>query len=174
MALIDCLWCEWLSVHRMGHTAQISSTLLSTKVRTKVFIYIIFILRNLSYCNSNLELGYDQIKVNAVESLSLGIWTLVCVCVCVCVLSHVQLFATPWNVARQDPLFMDYPATRILERVAISSSRGSSQLRDQTSISCSSCIEMMDSLPLSHLESPWDIIGTSLSNSSRNIWGFDI
>ena len=34
----------------------------------------------------------------------------VCVCVCVClcacvhVLSHVQLFATPWTVARQTPL----------------------------------------------------------------------
>ena len=24
---------------------------------------------------------------------------IVCVCVCVCVLSHVQLFATPWTVA---------------------------------------------------------------------------
>jgi len=34
----------------------------------------------------------------------------VCVCVCVCVklLSHVQLFATPWTVARQDPLSMGF------------------------------------------------------------------
>ena len=28
----------------------------------------------------------------------------VCVCVCVHVLSHVQLFATPWTVAHQTPL----------------------------------------------------------------------
>ena len=43
----------------------------------------------------------------------------VCVCVCVCVcararvhthtLSHVQLFATPWTVARQGPLSMEFP-----------------------------------------------------------------
>ena len=35
----------------------------------------------------------------------------VCVCVCVCVyelLSHVQLFATPWTVAYQAPLSMGF------------------------------------------------------------------
>ena len=30
------------------------------------------------------------------------------VCVCVCVLSHVQLFVTPWTVAHQDPLSMGF------------------------------------------------------------------
>ena len=44
--------------------------------------------------------------------------TAVCVCVCVCVcvqararahvLSCVQLFVTPWNVAHQAPLFMEF------------------------------------------------------------------
>ena len=51
-----------------------------------------------------------------------------------CVLSHfsyVQLFVTPWTIAGQAPLSM----ARILEWVAMSSSRGSSQLRDQTHIS---------------------------------------
>ena len=43
---------------------------------------------------------------------------------------------------------------RILEWGAISSSRGSSQLRDQTLISCVSCISRCNSLPLSHLRSP--------------------
>ena len=32
-----------------------------------------------------------------------------CVCVCVCVLSHVQLFATPWTIACQAPLSMGFP-----------------------------------------------------------------
>ena len=27
---------------------------------------------------------------------------------CVCMLSHVQLFATPWTVAHQAPLFMGF------------------------------------------------------------------
>ena len=32
----------------------------------------------------------------------------VCVCVCVCVLSRVWLFATPWTIACQVPLFMEF------------------------------------------------------------------
>ena len=48
---------------------------------------------------------------------------------------------------------------RILDWVAISSSRGSSQPRDQTCISCVSCIgRQMDSLPLSRLGSPADLV----------------
>ena len=33
---------------------------------------------------------------------------IVCVCVCVCVFSHVQLFATPWTVAYQAFLSMEF------------------------------------------------------------------
>ena len=32
----------------------------------------------------------------------------VCVCVCVCALSHVRLFVTPWTVALQAPLSMEF------------------------------------------------------------------
>ena len=32
----------------------------------------------------------------------------VCVCTCVCVLSRVRLFTTPWTVARQAPLSMEF------------------------------------------------------------------
>ena len=28
---------------------------------------------------------------------------------CMCVLSHVRLFVTPWTVARQAPLYMEFP-----------------------------------------------------------------
>ena len=38
----------------------------------------------------------------------------------VCVLSQVQLFATPWTVARQAPRSMECFQARILEWVAIS------------------------------------------------------
>ena len=44
-------------------------------------------------------------------------------------LSHfgcVQLFVTPWTVARQAPLSMGFSQARMLEWVAISFSRGSS------------------------------------------------
>ena len=49
-------------------------------------------------------------------------------------LSRVQLFATPWTVAHQPPLFMGFLffQARILEWVAMPSSRGSSKPRDRT------------------------------------------
>ena len=55
--------------------------------------------------------------------------------VVVSLLSRVQLFVTPWTVARQAPLSVILPA-RILERVAISFCGGSSRPRDQTHVSC--------------------------------------
>ena len=53
---------------------------------------------------------------------------------CVESLSQVQLFATPRTVALQAPLFMGFLffQARILEGVAMPSSRGSSQPRDRT------------------------------------------
>ena len=63
----------------------------------------------------------------------------VCVCVCVCVLSHfshIQLFATLWTVTCQAPLSMGILQTRTLEWIAMPFSRGSSQPRDRTQVSC--------------------------------------
>ena len=50
-------------------------------------------------------------------------------------LSHVRLFATPWTVAHQAPLSMGILQARILEWVAMPSSRGSSQPKDRTQVS---------------------------------------
>ena len=50
-------------------------------------------------------------------------------------LSQVRLFATPWTVARQAPLSMGILQARVLEWVAMFSSRGFSQPRDQTQAS---------------------------------------
>ena len=50
-------------------------------------------------------------------------------CVCACVLSHFscsQLFTTLWIVAHQPPLSMGILKARILEWVAMPTSRGSS------------------------------------------------
>ena len=77
----------------------------------------------------------------------------VCVCVCVCVCIHtrfpvcmcacmlscfscVWLFVTLWTVGFQAPLSMGILQGWILEWVAMPSSRGSSQSRDQTQVSC--------------------------------------
>ena len=50
--------------------------------------------------------------------------------------SHVWLSGTPWTVAHQAPLSMGILQARILEWVAMPSSRGSSQPRDRTQVSC--------------------------------------
>ena len=53
-----------------------------------------------------------------------------CVVHCAQSLSCVQLFVTPWSVAHQAPLSMGIFQARILEWVAMSSSRGPFQPRD--------------------------------------------
>ena len=60
-----------------------------------------------------------------------------CVCVCVCALPHsvMSTYVMLWTVAHQTPLSMGILQARILEWVAISSSRGSSQSRDWTQVS---------------------------------------
>ena len=55
---------------------------------------------------------------------------------CAQLCSCVQLFAAPWIVARQAPLSMGILQARILEWVAMPSSRGSSWPRDPTQVSC--------------------------------------
>jgi len=64
----------------------------------------------------------------------------VCVCVCVCLCSHMRSavsdsYATLWTIACQAPLSMGFFKARIVEWVAISSSRRSSQPRDGTHVS---------------------------------------
>ena len=57
-------------------------------------------------------------------------------CVCAWSLSHVWLFATPWTVVHQTSLSMDSLGKNTGVWVAIPFSRGSSQPRDQTQVSC--------------------------------------
>ena len=55
---------------------------------------------------------------------------------CAYLLSQAWLFATAWTIARQGPLSMGILQERILQWVAMSSSRGSLQPRDWTQVSC--------------------------------------
>ena len=66
-----------------------------------------------------------------------------------CVLSHVRFFATLWTVAFQAPLSTGILQARILEWVAMPSSRGSSQPRDLSNpgIELRSPTLQLDSLP---------------------------
>ena len=80
-------------------------------------------------------------------------------------LSHICFSATPWTVAHQTPLF-----ARILEWVAISSSRVSSWLRDRTWVSFVSGI---DSWMLYHWAT-WEslpMVDYSLKKKSKDCKG---
>ena len=68
-------------------------------------------------------------------------------------LSHVWLFATP-QTSPPGSSVHGISQARILEGVAISSSRGSSRPRDQTCISWVCCAGRQILLPLSHRGSP--------------------
>jgi len=67
-------------------------------------------------------------------------------------LSRVPFFSTYWTAALQAS--HGILQARVLERVAISSSRGSSRPRVLTRVSCVSCIGRKILLPLNHLRSP--------------------
>ena len=75
-----------------------------------------------------------------------------CMCVPSC-FSCVWLFVTPWTVAHQTPLIHGILQARVLEWVAVPSSRGSSRPRDWTPVSYVSCIQV-GSLPLASPRKP--------------------
>ena len=51
---------------------------------------------------------------------------------CMCVLSHVRFFATPWTVALQAPLSMEFSRQEYWSRLPFLNVRASSQPRDRT------------------------------------------
>ena len=78
---------------------------------------------------------------------------IISVCVYVQSLSHVPLFATPWTIAHQTLLSTEILQARILEWVAMPSSRGSSQPRGRTCVSYIFCMGRRVLYPLCHLGS---------------------
>ena len=84
-------------------------------------------------------------------------------------LSHVQLFATPWTVACQAPLSLGILQARILEWVAMPSSKGPSQPRDQTQVSPALQVNSLPTEPpgkesllgVPTLENEWPILSIS-------------
>ena len=80
-----------------------------------------------------LKLSCYQLKIRHYTHAKHYIY--VCVCVCALLLSHVQLFVTPWTAVHQVSLSKGILQARILEWVAMLSSRGCSQSRDRAQVS---------------------------------------
>ena len=99
--------------------------------------------RSLPIDNTRLTENPTDLLLKACHSTVSEIWggightTPPSAVLCLVTQSCPTLFVTLWTVAHQAPLSMGILQARILEWVAMPSSRGSSQLRDQTCISLS-------------------------------------
>ena len=88
--------------------------------------------------------------------------------------SNVQFFVIPWTLAHQTALsIIQYYPARILEWVAISSSRGSSGPTDQTHVSCGFCIGRQILFHWARLGSPNIILnGGQTQRHTKLSWTF--
>ena len=112
-ALTEGAECLWLFLHTAG---------------------VIFILSSCKPLTGYLYKCTETSQSYVIALFSLKMLLLLTVC-CAQSLSHVRLFVTPWTVAHQAPLSMGILQARILEWVAMPSSRGTSQPRDRTQVS---------------------------------------
>ena len=83
---------------------------------------------------ANLRTYSLRIDCKVLKQLSTHTRTHTHLLCCAQLLRHVRLCATPWTAALQAPLSMGIFQARILEWVALPSSRGSSQQRDRTQV----------------------------------------
>ena len=112
-------WIKWLSSPFQNSVTEHSAMGKHTYKTTFIWTIVPFV--------SDIQKLENKFPFNQI--VSFYIWKWKC-------LSPVQLFATPGTVVCQAPLSIGIFQTRILEWVAISFSRGSSQPRDQTRVSC--------------------------------------
>ena len=97
------------------------------RLQLEVYLLVLSILKPFILCLAGSEFGVSYRFSNLLEQLKELIKVLY---LGLChVLSRVQLFVTPWTVARQVEYWSRLP-----------SSRGSSRPRDQTQVPCVSCI----------------------------------
>ena len=89
-----------------------------------------------------------------------------------CMLSHVQLFATPWTVAHQDPLPMGFPRQEYWSGLPFPPPGIFPTWEDRTQISCIFCIERW----ILYHWATWEAQTTTdiLSISARKITGIPI
>ena len=100
----------------------------------------IFHLKEEKLSFQNLYLFFFLIRKTQTRQGDWNAVTINCACCLLSRFNSVQLFASLWTVACQAPLSMGSLHARVLEWIAMPSSRGSSWLRDWTHISYDSCI----------------------------------
>ena len=100
----------------------------------------------------------------------------VCMCVCVCACARARccsVTSDSWQPHRLQPASSSVRGilqARILEWVAISSSRGSSRPRDRTRASCVSCIGRQILYHRATWEAPFQVLSSSNIFSTLYLW----
>ena len=118
-------------------------------------MYIILILQRWYMHLRHCIMLFHEINIIALTNFLLQLlYKHIFMCVYVKLFSCVLLFLSSWTVACQDPLVHISFQVRILEWIAIFLLWDSSQPRDQTCISCVSCIGNQILYHQHHLESP--------------------
>ena len=155
-------------VTELDTTEQLSTHVWSARrsrlVRT---FYLIKISRYISYNPAILLLIRAPPPSCPSSGPQRGLYTSVCCCFCAA-LSHIWLFATPWSVAHQVPLSIEFSRQEILKWVAIFFSRGSSQPNALTYVSSSSCISRWILSTMRHLGSPRKLSAAAAAKSLQS------
>ena len=118
-------------------TATLSRTLLNSSTSWPVtvgvlmifFFTVVLTFMNTQIINISMMWFLKSLDHHLKLQAILPICFFMCVSVCVCSPNCFQFFASPWTVAHQVPLFMEFSRQEYWSGVAISSS----QPRDQTS-----------------------------------------
>ena len=128
-------WCSW---YKEASAIVLYYCTFQDTVRVKMFYFF-----SLFLCVICVESIINLLRYSAIKHIADCVsWVsrlTFFVCYVISHFSRVRLFATLWTVAHQAPLSMGMLQARILEWVAMLSSRGSSQPRYRTHASYVSC-----------------------------------
>ena len=91
---------------------------------------------NLFHSNQTSEFILSFLFPHLASQFPSGLYACVCVCVCVLVAQSCPTLCSPVDCSPTGSFVHRFLQAKILEWVAISSSKGSSQPRDQTQVSC--------------------------------------
>ena len=116
LATVEIIYFYWIIV-----VLQYCASFCCKVNQPHIYIYLLFLGFFFSYLCHHRTLSRVPFATQSVLIVTYLVWA--------CVLSHDRLFVIPWTIARQAPLSIEFSIQEILEWVAVSFSKESSQLR---------------------------------------------
>ena len=143
---MQCLRFEWIDssivisdqVMIILETFLLDTCILSLSITVDLFSIVFYFLSSFLHMPRNMHLDMQEYLILKLSDLRKH-KDLLSLTFSVCVLGRVQLFCSPTDCSPPGSSAHGISQTRLLEWVAISSSRWSSWPKDRTYISCVSC-----------------------------------